>query len=276
MAVSLTEVIAGGADGGRKCFVAGTKKPNVVAVIPARYGSTRFPGKPLEVLAGKPIIQHVAARTARARLVQRVVVATDDERIYRCVVGFGGEAVMTSPDHDTGTDRIGEAIADIECDIVVNVQGDEPTVDPGAIDKAVSPLVDDDSLVMSTLAAPIREREEILSPHVVKVVVDGTGFALYFSRSPIPGDRNERYEIDSRVRYRKHIGLYVFRRDFLDTYVSLDRTTLERAEELEQLRALENGYRIRVVDIDEAYVGVDTPEDLERLERDVKNGNITL
>ena len=252
------------------------EKPNVVAVIPARYGATRFPGKPLAELAGKPIIQHVATRTARAKSVGRVVVATDDERIYRCVVGFGGEAVMTSRDHATGTDRIGEAIADIECDIVVNVQGDEPAVDPVAIDKAVAPLTGDDTLVMSTLAAPIREREELLSPHVVKVVVDGSGFALYFSRSPLPGDRSEVYDIDSPAPHRKHIGLYVFRRDFLGTFVSLDRTPLERAEELEQLRALENGYRIRVVDIEAPYVGVDTPEDLERLERDVKNGIITL
>ncbi|MBN1880938.1 MAG: 3-deoxy-manno-octulosonate cytidylyltransferase [Deltaproteobacteria bacterium] len=256
--------------------MAQAEKPKVVAVIPARYGSTRFPGKPLAELAGKPIIQHAATRTARARLVRRVVVATDDERIYRCVVGFGGEAVMTSPDHATGTDRIGEAIAGIECDIVVNVQGDEPAVDPGAVDAAVAPLVDDNSLVMSTLAAPIREREEILSPHVVKVVVDADGFALYFSRSPLPGDRDGTYDTGTGVPYRKHVGLYVFRRDFLDTFVSLDRTPLERAEELEQLRALENGYRIRVVDIETPCVGVDTPEDLKRLERDVKNGIITL
>ena len=252
------------------------EKPNVVAVIPARYASTRFPGKPLAELAGKPIIQHAATRTARARLVRRVVVATDDERIYQSVVGFGGEVVMTSPDHATGTDRIGEAIADIECDIVVNVQGDEPAVDPVAIDAAVAPLVDDDTLVMSTLAAPIREREELLSPHVVKVVVDKEGYALYFSRSPLPGDRDGVYDVDSHISYRKHIGLYVFRRDFLDTFVSLNRTPLERAEELEQLRALENGYRIRVVDTEEPCVGVDTPEDLKRLERDVKNGIITL
>jgi len=266
----------GNADGGRECGVAKAEKPNVVAVIPARYASTRFPGKPLALLAGKPIIQHAATRTARARLVKRVVVATDDERIYRCVVGFGGEAIMTSPDHATGTDRIGEAIADIECDIVVNVQGDEPAVDPFAIDAAVAPLVDDDSLVMSTLAAPIREREELLSPHVVKVVVDGAGYALYFSRSPLPGDRDEAYDVDSHVHYRRHIGLYVFRRDFLGTFVSLDRTPLERAEELEQLRALESGYRIRVVDTEAPSVGVDTPEDLKRLEGDVKKGTITL
>ena len=201
------------ADGGRYCGVAGTKKPRVVAVIPARYASTRFPGKPLAELAGKPIIQHAATRTARAKLVDRVVVATDDERIYRTVVGFGGEAVMTSPDHSTGTDRIGEAISGIECDIVVNVQGDEPAVDPGAIDAAVAPLVEDDTIVMSTLAVPIREREEILSPHVVKVVVDAHGFALYFSRSPLPGDRSGTHDIESRLPYRKHIGLYVFRRE---------------------------------------------------------------
>jgi len=256
--------------------VAGTKKPRVVAVIPARYASTRFPGKPLAELAGKPIIQHAATRTARAKLVDRVVVATDDERIYRTVVGFGGEAVMTSPDHSTGTDRIGEAISGIECDIVVNVQGDEPAVDPGAIDAAVAPLVEDDTIVMSTLAVPIREREEILSPHVVKVVVDAHGFALYFSRSPLPGDRSGIFDVASRVVYNNHIGLYVFRRDFLGTFASLDRTPLECAEELEQLRALENGYRIRVVDTTTPSVGVDTPEDLERLERDVKNGIITL
>jgi len=264
------------ADCGRERGVVKAEKPRVVAVIPARYGSTRFPGKPLAQLAGKPIIQHVVTRTARAKLVDRVVVATDDDRIYRFVVDFVGEAVMTSPDHSTGTDRIGEAIAGIDYDIVVNVQGDEPAVDPGAIDEAVAPLVNDDSIVMSTLAAPIQNREELLSPHVVKVVVDVHGYALYFSRSPIPGDRTGVYDTDTRTPYKKHIGLYVFRRDFLGIFVSLDRTPLECAEELEQLRALENGYRIRVVDTEAFSVGVDTPEDLERLERDVNNGIITL
>lgn len=257
----------------------------VVAVIPARYDSMRFPGKVLALLDGKPIIEHVARRTAAAKTVDRTIVATDDQRVADKISGsigaFGGEVVMTSKEHKTGTDRIGEAIKDIRCDIVVNVQGDEAAIEPWAIDEAVNPLLDDPELEMSTLSADITEEEDLLSPNVVKVVTDNDGYALYFSRSPIPYSRDAEarggmaFNFKS-TRFKKHIGLYVFKRDFLDKYVNLPMTPLEKAESLEQLRALENGYRIKVVNTEYDAVGVDAPEDLERLENLVKEGKLAL
>ncbi len=251
------------------------KRKGVVAVIPARYASSRFPGKLLASLAGKPVIQYAATKASRARYVDRVLVATDDSRIFDCVKGFGGEVVMTSPDHPTGTDRIGEAVRDISCDIVVNVQGDEPAVDPAAIDAAISPLLEDDAIVMSTLAAPITDIDDLLSPHVVKVVTDINGNALYFSRSVLPGSREGTYDVSSGT-YRWHVGLYVFRRDFLLTFIGLNQTPLEKAENLEQLRALEHGYPIRVVHTDYSGADVNTPEDLKKLERLVQDGRLVL
>jgi 3-deoxy-manno-octulosonate cytidylyltransferase (CMP-KDO synthetase) len=245
----------------------------VVAIIPARYGSSRFPGKPLALLSGKPIIEHVVQRTSQADTVDTVIVATDDERIYRCVKDFGGEAIMTSKDHPTGTDRIGEVASQILCDIVVNVQGDEPAIKPSVIDAAVAPLLRDRKVQMSTLATDISDIDELKSPHVVKVVTDLEGYALYFSRSPIPGSR---HDSRSRVSYKKHIGLYVFRSDFLSLFIGFARSPLEMAEELEQLRALENGYRIKVVHATYDSIGVDTPEDLEKLERLSKKGALLL
>lgn len=257
----------------------------VVAVIPARYDSVRFPGKVLALLDGKPIIEHVARRTAAAKTVNRTIVATDDiriaDKISDSIGAFGGEVVMTSREHKTGTDRIGEAVKDIRCDIVVNVQGDEAAIEPWAIDEAVSPLLDDPELEMSTLSANITEEDDLLSPNVVKVVTDNRGYALYFSRSPIPFCRDKeargtmRFDFKS-TRFKKHIGLYVFRRDFLDKYVKLPMTPLEKAESLEQLRALENGYRIKVINTEYDAVGVDAPEDLERLENLVKKGKLVL
>ncbi|MBN1573661.1 MAG: 3-deoxy-manno-octulosonate cytidylyltransferase [Deltaproteobacteria bacterium] len=263
----------------------GRSVAHVVAVIPARYDSVRFPGKVLALLDGRPIIEHVARRTAAAKTVNRIIVATDDRRIADRITDsikvFGAEVVMTSREHRTGTDRIGEAVENIRCDIVVNVQGDEAAIEPRAIDDAVRPLIDEPDLEMSTLSADIKEEGDLLSPNVVKVVIDKRGYALYFSRSPIPFCRDN--SAGGKMRFnpssslcKKHIGLYVFRRDFLDKYIRLPMTPLERAESLEQLRVLENGYRIKVINTEYDFVGVDSPEDLERLENLVREGRLIL
>jgi 3-deoxy-manno-octulosonate cytidylyltransferase (CMP-KDO synthetase) len=244
----------------------------IVAIIPARFGSTRLPGKPLSDIHGKPLVQHVHERVRRARGVDRVLVATDDERILAAVRGFGGEAVMTSPHHATGTDRLAEAAAATDADIVVNVQGDEPLLDPAFIEAALRPFADDAGLPMSTVSLPLRDVEEMMSPHVVKVVADASGHALYFSRAAIPhvrqgGDgRGAAGEAVRRGLARKHVGLYAYRRPDLLRFASLPPSPLEDAEGLEQLRALHHGMRIRVVEVDgEGGVAVDTPQDLERV-----------
>lgn len=235
---------------------------NVAAFIPARYGSTRLNGKPLADINGKPMVQWVYESAKKARLVSDVAVATDDERIFRAVEAFGGRAVMTSRDHRSGTDRLAEAAALTEAGIIVNVQGDEPLIEPHLIDEAVSPMLKDPDLVLCTLKTRITEEEEYHNPNCVKVVTDGEGFALYFSRSPIPFSRSA---FKTGARPYKHIGLYVYRKDFLLRFPSLKPTPLEEAESLEQLRALENGYRIKVVETSYNPVSVDTPEDLERV-----------
>lgn len=244
----------------------------IVAIIPARFGSTRLPGKPLSDIHGKPLIQLVHERVRRARRPDRVLVATDDERIATVVRGFGGEAVMTSRHHATGTDRLAEAARGTEADLVVNVQGDEPLLDPEAIDLAVAVLEEDPTLPMATLSLPLRDGEEMLSPAVVKVVTDAKDDALYFSRSPIPhlrsaaDPRAAAEEAVARGLARKHVGLYVYRRDALVRFASLPPSPLEEAEGLEQLRALHHGMRIRVVPMSgEGGVAVDTPQDLERV-----------
>lgn len=240
----------------------------VTAVIPARYASTRFPGKPLADILGKPMIQWVYERTARSTSIDRVIVATDDERIRRMVEGFGGEVQMTRADHPTGTDRLAEVAERIETDLIVNVQGDEPMIDPLMIDQAVAPLKSDSDIAMGTLKTPVGSVEEYLNPNVVKVVTDLQGFALYFSRAPIPHPRDFAGDLEghlSRLQAFKHIGLYVYRRDFLLAYPNLAPTALEGLEKLEQLRALEHGFRIRVVETRLTSLGVDTPEDLERV-----------
>lgn len=240
----------------------------VTAIIPARFASTRFPGKPLADLMGKPMIQWVYERTMQAKVVNRVIVATDDRRIYDAVQTFGGEAVMTRSDHPTGTDRLAEVASSLKCDLIVNVQGDEPLIDPAMIEAAVRPLLNDPAIAMGTLKTPIRDSRECLSPHVVKVVTDQNDFALYFSRSLIPFPRDFYEEMEAnplKVGAFKHIGLYVYRRDFLIDYPRLPSTPLERTESLEQLRALEHGYRIKVVTTDLISHGVDTPEDLDRV-----------
>ncbi len=246
----------------------------IVAIIPARYASTRLPGKPLSDIHGKTMIQRVYERARAAGRPQRVVVATDDERIAAVVRGFGGEALLTSPAHPTGTDRLAEAVRAIDAEIVVNVQGDEPLVDPAGIDAAAEALCVDSSLPMSTLSLPLTSVEELLSPSVVKVVCDARGDALYFSRAPIPhlrlGPRADPQacaaETVARGLARKHVGLYAYRREALLRLASLPPSPLEEAEGLEQLRALHHGLRIRVVPREgDGGVAVDTPEDLERV-----------
>jgi 3-deoxy-manno-octulosonate cytidylyltransferase (CMP-KDO synthetase) len=235
-----------------------TSKLHAVAVVPARYASTRLPGKPLADIAGRPMIEHVYRRAADAAGIDAVVVVTDDERIVRAVERFGGIARMTASAHRTGTDRIAEAAADLDCEIIVNVQGDLPLIEPGMIAEVVAAF-DDPSVRMSTLRRAITDPAEVSRPHVVKVVVDRRGDALYFSRAPIPFHR------DGGGPTYKHIGLYGFRRDVLLEFAALPQTPLEQAESLEQLRALEHGIPIRTVATRFESIEVDTPEDLERV-----------
>ncbi len=233
----------------------------VAIIIPARYGSARFHGKPLADLWGKPIIQHVWERASRATRASRVIIATDDQRIATAARGFGAEVAMTRADHPSGTDRVAEVAAGLAADLIVNVQGDEPLIDPAFIDAAIAPLAEDPSIPMGTLCCSIEDLSDLANPNVVKVVLDRQGFALYFSRLPIPFVRDPHADA---VRYR-HLGLYVYRRDFLLSLAQLSPTPLEQAERLEQLRVLEHGHRLRVVIVSHASPGVDTPADLERL-----------
>jgi 3-deoxy-manno-octulosonate cytidylyltransferase (CMP-KDO synthetase) len=237
----------------------------VVGLIPARYASSRFPGKVLADLCGRPVIQHVVERASQARLLHEVVVATDDRRILDVIHGFGGKACLTSPTHPSGTDRIAEVARDLACDIVVNIQGDEPLLDPAVIDRAAEPLVRDPTVVMGTLGCPLG-LEEAADPHRVKVVVDRQGFALYFSRARIPYTRDG-FPPSGPSPYLLHVGLYVYRRDTLLHLAGLPPTPLEELERLEQLRALEHGIRIKVVVTDHQSIGVDTPADLDRVKR---------
>jgi 3-deoxy-manno-octulosonate cytidylyltransferase (CMP-KDO synthetase) len=247
----------------------------VIAVIPARYGSTRFEGKPLADILGKPMIQYVYEGVCQSRLIDEVIVATDDQRIMEVVQQFGGKGVMTSPNHFTGTDRVAEVAQKLRSEIIVNVQGDEPLIRGSILDKAIRPLLTDDTLSMSTLMARIEDVRDWLNPHIVKVVVDQRGFALYFSRSPIPFPRDLHIgRLESNPfgtkrplpkRVFKHIGVYVFRRKFLLHFTRIKPTPLEKLEKLEQLRALENGYRIKVTAVDYEPICVDTPEDLKKV-----------
>ena len=234
----------------------------VAVVIPARYTSVRLPGKPLLCETGKPLIQHVAERSSLAGRVDQVVVATDDERVMDAVQAFGGNAVMTATTHRSGTDRVAEVAGKLDADIIVNVQGDEPEIEPAAIDMAVDLLDRHSEADLSTLAVPTDDYERISDRNVVKVVLDGHGFALYFSRAPIPASK---FYPDpppgEHPVYLAHVGLYAFRREFLFRFASLGPSTLERHESLEQLRALENGYRIIVGVCNYHSLGIDTPED---------------
>jgi len=254
-----------------------------VAIIPARFNSTRFPGKPLAALKGKSIIQHVYEHVSSAKLIDYVLVATDDSRIFNAVTLFGGAAVMTSGDHASGTDRIAEAAEKIECDYVINVQGDEPFIRPEMVDEVVELLYNDDKVSISTLAKKTTDMNEIFSPDVVKVVMNQEGFALYFSRAPIPfyrdewktkkqesGVRSKRSgEEDSGIRNifcYKHIGIYGYRKNALLQFTSMSQSRLEEIEKLEQLRALEAGIKIRVKETQYDTFGIDTIEDLRKAE----------
>jgi len=234
-------------------------------VIPARYGSTRLAGKPLISLAGRPMIQRVYEQAKMAQRVDRVIVATDDERIVEAVAGFGGEACMTRTEHRTGTERIAEVAAREEGEVFVNVQGDEPLLDPAAIDTAVDALLEEPQASISTVATPIKTPDDIMDPNVVKTVLDFDGNALYFSRAPIPWVRDTASKI--QVRHLKHLGLYVFQREALLEYATLPQGELEKIEQLEQLRCLENGWKIRVAEVEHDAVSVDVPEDVARVEK---------
>lgn len=249
---------------------------SVVAIIPARFGSTRLPGKPLASIGGKPMIQHVYESTSRAQELDRILVATDDRRIERAVKSFGGEVMMTSCRHTSGTDRLAEVARKIKADWVVNVQGDLPFVHAETIAQAVRPLKRNRTIPMGTVCAPIYEITEWRNPNVVKVVADRYGYAMYFSRAAIPygsnltadaRGRDHRSWGHRRVWGYRHLGVYVYRRDFLFKFARLEPTPLERIESLEQLRALENGYSIYVTEVDERSVEVDTPADLKKAER---------
>ncbi|HUT37247.1 MAG TPA: 3-deoxy-manno-octulosonate cytidylyltransferase [Planctomycetota bacterium] len=236
--------------------------PKVIVAIPARYAATRFPGKPLARETGKFLIQHVYEQASLATCVDGVVVATDDERIRAAVESFGGRAAMTSPAHRSGTDRIAEAVRSIEADIVVNVQGDEPEIEPEAIELAVALLERHPDADLATLAAPVADPARLRDPNLVKVVLDSRGYALYFSRALIPASKSypEVPPGDPHV-YLGHIGLYAFRRDFLFRFAALPPSPLETHESLEQLRALESGHRIIVGITSYQPLGIDTPDD---------------
>ena len=230
----------------------------VLCVIPARYASTRLPGKPLSMIAGKPMIQHVYERACQAQLPDEVVVATDNELVEKAVLNFGGKAVMTSPDHPSGTDRLAEvALMYPDVDVIVNVQGDEPMIPPEVIDGLAEAFNSDADLNMATMKV-VMDEEDYENPAAVKVVADQQGYALYFSRSLMPYPRNK----PEGFKVFKHVGIYAYRRNFLLKYAALAPTPLEKAESLEQLRALENGYKIKVLESDFQGIGVDTPEDL--------------
>ncbi|MDQ6700292.1 MAG: 3-deoxy-manno-octulosonate cytidylyltransferase [Acidobacteriota bacterium] len=236
----------------------------ILGVIPARYASSRFPGKALALIAGKTMLEHVYERVSLARYLTSVIIATDDDRIYQAARRFGAQVRMTREDHLSGTDRVAEVASAERAEIIVNVQGDEPLIDPAAIDAAVLPLTDEPSIPMSTLSKKIEDPRENTDPNVVKVVADRFQNAIYFSRSTIPFMRDVQ---DRNTAIYKHVGLYVYRRDFLLRYSELPVGPLEKAERLEQLRALENGFKIRVVETDYESLGVDTPADLDRVSR---------
>ncbi|HTU45854.1 MAG TPA: 3-deoxy-manno-octulosonate cytidylyltransferase [Bryobacteraceae bacterium] len=237
-------------------------RTRILGVIPARFASSRFPGKALAPLSGKPMLQHVYERAQRSRYLHDLLVATDDERIAAAVRRFGGRVCMTRNDHPSGTDRLAEVASSEKAAVYVNIQGDEPLIDPDAIDAAILSIQGDESVSMGTLMKKIVDPTDIMNTNVVKVVTNLLSDAIYFSRCPIPYERDGR---SGRPLFFKHIGLYVYRRDFLLQYPDLTVGPLEQAERLEQLRALENGFRIRVVEAEYESLGVDTPEDLERV-----------
>jgi 3-deoxy-manno-octulosonate cytidylyltransferase (CMP-KDO synthetase) len=256
----------------------------VIGVIPARYDSTRFPGKPLADILGKTMIQYVYEAASKSSLLDRVIVATDDRRIFDKCVGFGADVMMTSREHPSGSDRAAEVAEKTDGDIYVNIQGDEPLLPPANIDLAVKPLLDDDSIMMSTLKTDFENADELFDVNIVKVVTDSDDYALYFSRLPLPFIRESGVTYhnakemleknnDLLTNYYAQIGLYAFRRDFLFKFTSLSPSGLEQLEKLEQLRAMENGYKIKVIYTAEPSVGVDSPADLDRIISIIEKGN---
>lgn len=240
---------------------------NIIGIIPSRYNSTRFPGKPLVDIGGKSMIQRVYEQTQKVRSFSKIIVATDDVRIEEHVKSFGGDVIMTSTEHQSGTDRCGEVVRKLKenYDIVVNIQGDEPFIQPEQLEKLIATF-DDVNTQIATLAIKLKNSEDIFSPNIVKVVFSVLGNALYFSRNPIPFNRNaEREKWVNTTSYYKHLGIYAFRSDILRKINTLQQSTLEKAESLEQLRWLENDFKIKLVETDIDTIGVDTPEDLLKL-----------
>ncbi len=239
-----------------------------IAIIPARYESTRFPGKPLAPILGKTLLQRTYENALRCKVLQEIVVATDDERIFAHVRGFGGNVIMTSVSCETGTDRLAEVYANhtaLHADIIINLQGDEPCVSPETIEKLVNLLSLDPQASMATAAVILNSAEEALSPHIVKCTIDQNQNALYFSRSLIPANKTGRFCPQSR--YYKHLGIYGYRSDFLLEYARLPKSPLQISEDLEQLKALEYGYRIKVAIVNDNSIGVDVPEDIQKIEK---------
>ncbi|MCM8774185.1 MAG: 3-deoxy-manno-octulosonate cytidylyltransferase [Candidatus Omnitrophica bacterium] len=236
---------------------------NVIGVIPARLKSTRLPNKLIRKILGKPIIQWTWERAKESTLLDRLVIACDSQEIESIAKGFGAEVIFTSPEHISGTDRIAEVVREIDVKIVINIQGDEPLIHPSVIDELASCMLQDKTLVMVTVKKRIENDEEISDPNVVKVVTDKNNFALYFSRFPIPYNRERREE----MRYYKHIGIYAYTKDFLYTFKNLPKSYLEEREKLEQLRALEAGYKIKVIETNFDSYGIDVEEDLEKVEK---------
>ena len=237
----------------------------VLIVIPARYAAVRFPGKPLAEITGKPMIQHVFERAKKSQHATRVLVATEDERIKVAVEKAGGEAILTRADHRSGTDRVAEVAAHVTADIYINVQGDEPLIDPATIDGVAAAMLEDESVQLCTPCSAITQKNDIMDPNVVKVVLDFDGNGLYFSRAPIPWVRDTGTTV--AARHWKHIGIYGYRRDALLEFPTLPPGELERIEQLEQLRWLENGFHMRVVETEYDPVSVDVPADLERVDK---------
>jgi len=243
----------------------------VVAVIPARYSSTRFAGKVLAKDTGKFLIQHTYERACLAKLPEKVIIAADDEKVVAAARAFGAECVLTSPDHQSGTDRIAEAVADMDVEIIVNLQGDEPEIDPGNIDYLAKMLMENPDCPMATLAAEFQTAQQVSDPNIVKVIIGRNDKAIYFSRSPIPYDR-EKSGVGDVKQYLRHIGIYAYRKKFLLEITSLPQTSLEKIEKLEQLRAIENGYSILVGKVKHTCDGIDTPEQYAEFVKRYKEG----
>ena len=241
-----------------------------LGVIPARYGSTRLEGKPLKNIGGHSMIEWVYKRAQKSNL-DKIIVATDDERVFQAVTSFGGEAVMTSKDHQTGTDRIAEVASKYDYDVIINIQGDEPLIEADMINSLMTPFIQEPELKMATLKHKISSYEEVENPNNVKVICDKNDYAIYFSRSPIPYPRT----LDLK-NYYKHVGIYAYKSNFVVEYSKMQQTPLEKSESLEQLRVLENGYKIKVLETPFKIIGVDTQEDLDLVNKIVLEKSIKI